>query len=93
MDFATAFFEDLAAFEGDELGEVFFAFAELLAEAADKFAANGAGDIAPGGEGGDAGGDFGFDSAGESMRRVARRLPCRETYGVGLIRGADRAGE
>ena len=45
--FAAPFLDDLAAFEGDELGEVFFVFAEFVAELADEFAAPGGGDFAP----------------------------------------------
>ena len=47
LDFAEGFLFYFADFEGDEVGEVGFAFAEFEAEAADEFAALGGGDEAP----------------------------------------------
>lgn len=50
LDFAAAFFEDLAAFEADEGGEVFFVLAKFVSELPDELASFGTWDIAPGAE-------------------------------------------
>src|SRR5207248_11207930 len=47
LDFAERLLGDLADFEGDEIGEIGFAFAEFLAEATDELAALGGGDETP----------------------------------------------
>ena len=59
LDFAEAFGEDLAGFEGDEAAEGVDVGAELFAEEADEFAAFGCGDVAPGFEGFVRGGEGG----------------------------------
>ncbi len=75
LDFAEAFGEDLAGFDGDEAAERFEVGAELFAEEADEFSASGGGDGAPLQEGfvglgygffgafGD--GELGYDFAGD----------------------------
>ena len=52
LDFAVAFGEELAGFDGDESSEGFDVGAELFAEEADEFAALWGGDVAPFEEGG-----------------------------------------
>ena len=47
LDFAVAFGEDFAGFDGDEAAECGEFDAELFAEEADEFAASGGGDGAP----------------------------------------------
>ena len=59
LDFAEAFGEDLAGFEGDEAAESVDVGAELFAEEADELAAFGRGDVAPGFEGLVGGGEGG----------------------------------
>ncbi len=63
LDFAEAFGEDLAGFDGDEAAERFDVGAEFFAEEADEFAAFGCGDVAPLEEGGVGLGD-GFGCVG-----------------------------
>ena len=47
LNLAAAFFEDFAAFEGDESGEVFLPFTQLVAEDTDEFTSAGAGYLSP----------------------------------------------
>ena len=47
LDFASALFEDLAALEADEGGEVFFVLSEFVAQLANEFASFGSRNIAP----------------------------------------------
>jgi hypothetical protein len=77
LDFAAAFGEEFAGFDGDEAAEGFDVSAELIAEETDELAAFGGGDGAPleegsvglgdglGGVGGGDGGELGDDFAGD----------------------------
>ncbi len=64
LDFAAPLFDDLAAFEGDELAEVFLVFSEFVAKESNKLTASGSRNFAPGVEGGLGFGDDGFDFFG-----------------------------
>ena len=82
LDFAVAFGEELAGFDGDEAAEAVECGAEFFAEEADEFAAFGGGDGAPLEEGGVGLGDGWLRRRGVMVGSWAMTSPVRGVRAV-----------